>query len=337
MALSDLQVFQEEAYTEMSEALQENVTLFNSATMGGLVLASAAHQGDFSTEAFWQRLDGLVRHRDPYLKNGAIPEKELSMGTRTSVKFASGTPELRMDAAWLTWLQKDPVEAGVIFGRQLAEQRLQAQVYTALSAFIAAIRTEGSNVYDHSAQTENGGKACLQAMLRAAAKMGDQASNVNCWVMHSKSVTDVYEQTLANAERLFSFGTVIVVTDAQGRPIIQTDAAPLFTTDITGDDVVPGDGGTADDRYFLCGLTSGAVVLESNSDFNQNMSTTNGNENIKSTYQAEWSEQLGVKGFTWDTANGGKNPDAAKLAIGTNWDKVVDSNKSLAGVLAIVK
>lgn len=341
MALSDLQVFQEEAYTAMAETLQINIDLFNSATQGGLVLAPATHQGDFSTETFWKRTEGLIRERDPYKKDGAIGSKELTMGTKTSVRYASGTPELRMDEAWMKWIQRSPVEAAIVFGRNLAEQRMRDQLYVALGAFISAIKTQGSMVYDHAAATtpENGGKACLQAMLRGAALFGDKSSNVNCWVMSSKSQTDIYEQTMANAEKLFVFGNIIINADAQGRPIITTDAAPLFfagadgkSGKVTG---VPAD--TVDDRYYLCGLTSGAVVLEPNNDWNSNTATKNGNENIITTMQAEWSEQLGVKGFTWDVANGGKNPTRAKLITGTNWDKVVEDNKELAGCLVITK
>jgi len=332
MALSDLQVFQEEAYTAMVETLHINIDLFNQATQGGLILAPAVHMGDFSTETFWKITEGLVRHRDPYKKDGSVPSKELSMGTKTSVRYASGTPELRMDATWMNWIQRAPVEAAIVFGRQLAEQRLRDQLYTALGCFIGAVSSHGKMVYDHGAAAgaENDGKACLQAMLRGAAKFGDEADNVNCWVMSSKSQVDIYEQTLSNENRLFSFGNVIVNSDAQGRPIISTDAAPLY--------VASPDAGTTPDKYYLCGLTSGAIVLEPNNDFNAATNNLTGNENIKTTYQAEWSEQIGIKGFTWDTAAGGKNPDYTKLTTGSNWDQVDGLNdKTIAGCLVITK
>lgn len=329
MALSDLQVFQEETYTNMTETLNQNVALFNQATNGGLVMATAAHQGDFSTESFWKAVSGLVRERDPYADT-AIGEKQLTMGAKTSVKYASGTPVLRMDAAWMKWIQRDPVEAGVVFGRQLAEQRMQDQLHVALRAFIAAISGQATNVYDHTGQTENAGKACLEAMLRAQAKFGDQSSRIMCWVMHSKSVNDTYEQQLKNDNRLFDFGGIVVMRDVQGRPIIQTDAPPLYSNNAT-----PGD--PADDYYWLCGLTGAAVLLEGNSDFNQTTQELTGNENIRTVYQAEWSEQLGVKGFTWDVVNGGKNPTRAEMGTTTNWDKVMTDPKDLAGVLAKVK
>ena len=47
MALSDLQVYSEYAYTTFTETLQQQVELFNAATGGALLLSSAAHQGDF--------------------------------------------------------------------------------------------------------------------------------------------------------------------------------------------------------------------------------------------------------------------------------------------------
>jgi len=333
MALSDLQVFQEEAYGAMVETLHININLFNSATGGSLILAPAVHQGDLSTDTFWKRTEGLVRERDPYKKDGAVPSKELSMGTRTSVRYASGTPEMRMDATWMNWIQRSPIEAGIIFGRQLAEQRLRDQLYTALGIYVGAMKLQTNMVYDHAAAVgaENNGKACLQAMLRGQAKFGDQSSLVNCWVMTSKSQVDIYEQTMANAEKLFVFGNIIVNADAQGRPIIATDADPLFFAGVDGVE-----GGT-DDRYYLCGLTNSAVVLEPNNDWNEASNKVTGNENIKSTYQAEWSEQVGLKGFTWDDANGGKNPTRAKLQTGTNWDKVVEDDKALAGCLVITK
>ena len=67
MALSDLQVYGEYAYTTFTETLQQQVELFNAATGGALMLSSAAHQGDFSQEAFFARIaGGTVRRRNAY-------------------------------------------------------------------------------------------------------------------------------------------------------------------------------------------------------------------------------------------------------------------------------
>jgi hypothetical protein len=51
--------------------------------------------------------------------------------------------------------------------------------------------------------------------------------------------------------------------------------------------------------------------------------------------QVDYSFGLGLKGYSWDQTNGGKSPTDAELATGTNWDKVVTSDKHTAGVLAV--
>ena len=58
-------------------------------------------------------------------------------------------------------------------------------------------------------------------------------------------------------------------------------------------------------------------------------------QRIETTMQADYTFGLGLKGFTWDTANGGKSPTSAELATGTNWDLVANSIKGSAGVITI--
>ena len=64
---------------------------------------------------------------------------------------------------------------------------------------------------------------------------------------------------------------------------------------------------------------------------------TTGKENIQTTYQAEWSYNLGLRGYAWKTESGGAAPNDTALGTGTNWEKVVTSNKDTAGVLLKTK
>jgi len=80
-------------------------------------------------------------------------------------------------------------------------------------------------------------------------------------------------------------------------------------------------------------LAQGAVLIEQNPDYLENMSTTNGAENIKRTWQAQWSYNVGLKGYAWDKTNGGASPTNAALATGSNWDRYATSVKDLAGIL----
>lgn len=315
MALSDLAVFSEYAYSTMTEMQAQQIGLFNAATRGGLVLQSGNHQGDYSDEAMWAKISGLVRRRNAY-GSGAVAEKVLEHLTETSVKVAAGTPPVRIDPGMMKWIQRSPEEAGVVVGRQMAEDSIADMLNTAVMCYTAAVGQVSSVVYDHSAT----GTMSLIALNKGAAKFGDRAGAIVAWVMHSKSAFDIYGEALTNANRLFVFGNVRVIEDGFGRPLVVTDGPNLITA------------GTPD-TYAALGLTPGAVLVSQNGDFTDNVETKNGDENIIRTYQAEWSYNVGVQGFAWDKTNGGKSPSNAALGTATNWDRYATSDKDLAGVL----
>lgn len=315
MALSDLAVFSEYAYSTMTEMQDQQIGLFNGATRGGLVLQSGNHQGDYSDEAMWAKISGLVRRRNAY-GSGAVAEKVLEHLTETSVKVAAGTPPVRIDPGMMKWIQRSPEEAGVVVGKQMAEDSIADMLNTAVLVYTAAIGQVANVVYDHSAT----GAMSLVALNKGAAKFGDRAGAIVAWVMHSKSAFDIYGEALTNATRLFVFGNVRVIEDGFGRPLVVTDSPNLITA------------GTPD-TYAALGLTPGAVLVSQNGDFTDNVETKNGDENIIRTYQAEWSYNVGVQGFAWDKTNGGKSPTNAALGTATNWDRYATSDKDLAGVL----
>lgn len=316
MALSDLAVFSEYAYSTMTEMQDQQIGLFNAATRGGLVLQSGNHQGDYSDEAMWAKISGLVRRRNAY-GSGAVAEKVLEHLTETSVKVAAGTPPVRIDPGMMKWIQRSPEEAGVVVGKQMAEDSIADMLNTAVLVYAAAIGQVADVVYDHSAT----GTMSLIALNKGAAKFGDRASAIVAWVMHSKSAFDIYGEALTNATRLFVFGNVRVIEDGFGRPLVVTDSPNLINTTPTPD------------VYMALGLTPGAVLVSQNGDFTDNVETKNGGENIIRTYQAEWSYNVGIQGFAWDKTNGGKSPTNAALGTATNWDRYATSDKDLAGVL----
>lgn len=316
--LSELQVFSEYAYSTFSESLSYQVNLFNQATRGGIILRGAAHQGDFSDTAIWAKIQGLVRRRDAY-GEGAVAEKVLQQLLDTSVKVAAGTPPVRIDPGMLRWIQKSPEEAGAVVGSQLAVDTLADMLGVGLRAFIAAVGAVADVTHDATA-----GTASLMALLEGSGKFGDRSDDILCWVMHSKSLLDIHKGSLTNKETLFQFGNVKVMSDGFGRPFVVTDAPALIDT-------------TPDpDQYRVCGLAGAAILIDQNNDYDDNIQKINGDENIKRTFQAEWSYNVGLKGFRWDKATGGKSPDDTELATAGNWDKYVTSFKDLAGVLVKV-
>lgn len=315
MALSDLQVFSEKVYTTKQELLDYNMDLFNQSTRGGLVLVPGSMQGDFYTESLWARIGNLVRRRNAY-GSGSLTTQQLSMKVGTKVKVAAGTNPVNLEKNMLSWIQKSVDEASAVVAKQLAQDEMNDLLSTAIKAYVAAVGNVSTNVYDGTAGTPD-----FTKLVNAAQLMGDRYEDIVCWLMHSKSFFDIHKIGLANASQLFKFGTVMVMADSLGKPFVVADHPALVYTST----------GT---KYRVLGLTPGAVQIEQNNDFNSNVDTRNGNENIATTWQAEWTFNIGLKGFTWDMTNGGASPNDAALTTATNWDVVAASNRDLAGVLA---
>ena len=66
-----------------------------------------------------------------------------------------------------------------------------------------------------------------------------------------------------------------------------------------------------------------------------NLETSNGKERIVTTFQADFTFGLALRGYAWDTTGGGKSPTDVELATGGNWQKVATSIKHTAGVICL--
>lgn len=323
MALSDLAVYSEYAYASMTEVLRQRIDLFNAVTGGAITLRSAAHQGDFSDVAFFAKISGLVRRRNSY-GSGSVAEKNLAHLVDTMVKVAAGTPPVRLDPGQFKWIQQNPEVAGAALGQQLAVDTMADMLNVGLGASYAALSAQSAVVYDATGNTSPEDTLSFGNLNNGQAKFGDQASTISAWVMHSKPMFDLYGKNLTNAAQLFTYGNINVIRDPFGKLLVMTDSPNLVIT------------GTPN-NYAVLGLVPGAVIIDQNNDYTANEEAKNGDENIIRTFQAEWSYNVGVRGFAWDKTNGGKSPNDAALLTATNWDKYGTSHKDLAGVVVKVK
>lgn len=319
MALSDLAVFSEYVYTAQTEVLRQKIDLFNSASRGAIQLRSAAHVGDYSDRTLWAKVAGLVRRRNPY-GSGAVTHKTLAMLVDTMVKVAAGTPPVDLPPSMFKWIQKNPEEGGAVIGQQLAGDTLADMLNTAIIAAVAALSGVAAVNFDGSAAIAN-----VTTFNKGQALFGDAYQDIAIWVMHSKPLFDIYGDALTNSNGLFTFESVNVRQDGFGRTFIISDSPSLVNLTPTPD------------NFYTMGLVPGAVAVDQNGDFTDNISTLNGDENIQRTYQAEWSYELGIKGFAWDKTTGGKAPNDAAIGVATNWDRFATSAKDLAGVLVTMR
>ena len=310
MSLSNLVVFSQYAKGSMTEVLQQQADLFNAASRGSITLAVNPQDGDFSDYSFWKRIEGLVRRRNAY-GTGTVNAVDLQQLKDTSVKVAAGTPPVNIPPSQMRWILEDPKAQAVVYGQQLAVEMLADMLNAAIAAARSALTNNGAETY----ADETAANLSWLAINSGQSKFGDRASRLAAIITHSKPVFDLWAGNLTNAQRLFTFGTINVIADPWGRPIIMTDSPDL----VHPGGITPASTGvTAVDSYYSLALVPGAVSVMDNSDFEQNISTLNGDENIQRTIQSEWSFNIGVKGFAWNKTDGGKSPTTAAHKTGDN-------------------
>lgn len=319
MSLTDMKVFNDFLYQAITETIDQQVELFNAASGGTILLTSKRNVGDFAQKASFKSISGLIRRRDSY-GTGNVSAVALQMLQTSSVKVAGGTPPISFEPQQFSWIQQNPEMAAVIIGEQFAQGLLQDYLNSGLAAARAAFINVGSTV---TYTVPSSGKTTLNALNRGAQKFGDRAQAIQAWVMHSTPQHDLFDAALTNTAQLFEFGTVQVRQDGFGRRYVVTDSPSLTGTS----------GSPATSDFYTLGLVQNAIVIEDNNDFFANTETSNGTENILRTWQAEYTFNESLKGYTWDTTSGGKSPTDAELATGTNWDKTATSIKDTAGVV----
>lgn len=319
MSLNNVVVFNKWVYTTINELVAQQIELFNSATRGALILRNANNTGDFNDSTFWQFLNGAVRRRNAY-GSGAVSAINMQMLVDSMVRVAAGTPPVNIPPVMFQWINMDPQAGAIQFAKQLAPQIMQDMLNTAVAALSAALRNVAAVNTDVSAGSGGAELFTPSNVNTALGKFGDRRDAVVCWVVHSKPMTDYFGNAITNANELYRYETVAVTADPFGKVFVMSDIPALVVAGSPTD-------------YINLGLVPGAALVERNDDYFQNMETTNGDENILRTIQAEWSYNLGIKGFTWDKTAGGKSPTTSALATGTNWDQTATSIKDLAGVV----
>ena len=311
--LNDFVVFNDFAQRAFTEEMDQLVNVWNQATRNALVMTAGDNIGDFVEQSSYQLISDLVGNRNAY-GTGSVSAVDLAQILNVSVKVGGGSKPVQYTGTSFDWTRRPASEAGTVFGTQVASGAMQYKLNSAIAALVAAI--DAADVtYDGTA-----GVASLASLNAGAAKMGDRQSSIAAWIMHSKSMNDIYAGSLANSNRLFSFENIQVMDDGFGRPLIMTDAPSLFFDNA----------GT--DNYIQLGLTSGAVIVEDNNDLRMYTETQVELENAKEIMKSEFSFNLGIKGYAWDKTAGGSSPNDAAIGTGTNWDRTATSKKDTAGV-----
>ncbi len=315
MALSQMEVFNKYYMPATIETLAQMVDKFNEASRGTVVLTTAGFEGDFIQESFFAAIHSAQRRVNRYGSNDAVTPTDLTQLKANGVKVAGGFGPVRYEPSQMTWLQHPTVKGVEVASRNFAEALLADQVNTILACLVAAIENVGSALVNDVSLSAS---VSYSALNLSHEKFGDRSSALAATFMNGKAFHFMIEGNLANAQELFRAGNVRVI-DILGQLVVVTDAPALSDTG----------------KLKMPSLVPGAGVVYDGGDVISNIETGNGKQRIETTLQMDYSFGVGVKGYSWDTENGGKSPTDAALATGSNWDKVVSDNKHTAGVLAI--
>jgi len=317
MALSDMKVYNDEIVGATIELLGQKTDQFNAASGGALVLSSAAWRGDFSKESFFNQIASAKRRVDRYAAIATAPVTNLTQGENVGVKVAGGFGPVLFEPSQMTYLMENPAEAIMAISEGFADALLADQLNTAVAAAVAAVGGQASLVNDVSASAG----LTLNVLNNAHAKFGDQSQLLVTDIMTGAAWHKLIDKALTNSSNLFVSGNVMVV-DVLGKRYVVSDIPALYVA------------GTPNKSKVLSVVANG-IIVDNTSDIITNMQTNNGNTRIQTTWQADYTFGLKLKGYSWDVTNGGKSPTDAELATASNWDKAVTEDKHTLGTLAI--
>lgn len=310
---TSFKIYNEQFLGGYIETLQQNSDLFNAASRNAIRIDNSRKKGHYEYESFFQSISSLVSRRDISSVSTAA-DLALSQEEFIGVKLNRKIGPVGMTLDSLKKIQADQERYSFVVGQQYAKAVLVDQVNAAIKALNAALSFSGWSV-DKTAVSPT--TMTHGFLANALVKMGDQAQRVIAWLMHSKAYYDLVGQAIS--DKITDVANVAIQegqTAGLGRPILVSDDASLV------------DGST----YITLGLVEGAALISESEDPTVVTETVTGYENLIVRIQGEMAYNLRLKGFQWDTSDGGINPSANSLGTQTNWDKVATDNKDIAGV-----
>jgi hypothetical protein len=320
MSINNMVVYNEEIAGTTVELLGQKINDFVAASGGAFIIDTTMFEGDFSSTSFFNQIAGAMVDIDRYAANNDRAATQLTQSELGGVKVAGGFTA-GFEPAQMTYLRKSPDQAIMAIAEGFANALLAKFINQGLAACVAATANIPALVNDVSAGVSGAGALNNVALNVSHSKFGDMSGMLTTVFMTGPAYHKLIEKGLENGERLFVAGNV-TVQSILNKLIVVTDSPALLTTG-------------SPDLLNVLSLTAGGIIVDNTADLITNIETTNGKSRIETTWQADFTYGVKLKGYKWDEANGGKSPTSAELATGSNWDKAVAEDKHLAGTLAI--
>lgn len=235
MSLSDMIVFNEQVQLVATEVVDQEVALFNEASLGTIGIADEAHIGDFIEEAYYKIISSLINRRDAY-GDAEVDDSPITQIKDIAVKVDGRVGPIIWTSEQFRRLGKSQEEAGLVIGEQAAKAMIQDYLNSAAVCLVAALEA-----FDHRAKTSGETSLILDrstqlvslaALNQTASLFGDRSQTIIVWLMHSKVWHDLIGEAITNTSRLYSIGDIHVMEDGLGRRYIVSDI-PILNENYT--------------------------------------------------------------------------------------------------------
>jgi len=321
--LSNFQIYDVEFFGGMTETVQQNAIEMNGGSAGTIQMVSVNQRGEFERESFFSNVDGLVSRRDN-TSIADISDLDMAQGEFVAVKLNTKIGPVAKTLDSFKKIGEDPQVMSFSLGAMYGVDITLDYLNTGLLAATAAMESVGeAMVLDIVGSAETEKKLTYEYLVRGLAKMGDRASRVKAWVMHSKTYYDLMEGAITDKVTNVADVAIYQATiGSLGRPVLVTDSDALIQ--------VGGADGLSDDVYHVLGLTEGAIQINQSEDSTIYSEIVTGKESLLMRLQGETAHTVGVKGFEY---TGGANPDNAELGAGASWSYSMQDAKSGPGFM----
>lgn len=350
MALEDMILFNKQVQLVATEHLAVQLKKFNEASGMTLIMSPGYDIGDYIEQASYKIIKDLVNRRDVYTHD-TVTDTKIMQHLDKSIKIDSRIGPVLWEIEQFVRLGKDESEAGLLIGEQAAEAVLLDYLNIAAGSLIKGMQSKkqydtadiplGSTYVDNSDGTADvymdvvkevsntKPSPTLLDLNSAAAMFGDRSSSLTAWLMNGVTFHEMIGSAITNTERLFKISDVSVVSDALGRRYVVSDIPSLTSNEVMSVQAVAK---SATQRTFVLGLTVGSAVITHGA-IRSGTEDVLGYENLGKRWQAEYSYQLALKGYSWKSETGGASPTTAEILNHESWEPFNTSRKDSAGVL----
>lgn len=317
---TDFQIREAEFNAGFMEMVNQNTNAFNAASNNALRLSAADLMGHYAKTRFWDRTSSLITRQDltttaAGTATKATTSEHISVKLHRRYQHEAALPALKLAGF-------DASDFSFMLGQEVGEEAVLGYLNAAVKSVAGALSGQTAApdlVEDYSAT----GDLDFTALRQGMALMGDSFGKIAAFVMHSKAFFDLVGDGISNykietiAGQLIARGVESPITF--GKPVVITDDASL---------VISG----APDNYVTLALVEGAVDVTAESTPTTVSEVVTGLEQLVFRTQGEYTFNVGLRGYQWDTTNGGINPADATIATATNWDAVVSNANGFPGV-----